>query len=265
MGGTISKFIHIINQIKLSRLSKSSVLLVLAATLLVFGFLIYLAQNWQKEKVVSAITVSGLTYLPEQEISSLIKPHVAGLSKEELPLLKELEEKVESHPFVLSATIENDKACSLNVEVTERIPVAYYKLIDGSPVFIDSTGQLIPFRHISGYVDMPIVSSRSKNVALDSMIADNAAEIIKALNQEKYNDFNYKISELVYTDSDSCFYFLSISNKKEILFGRADLINQKLNTLDKYFDSELYKKILYEKYLVDVRWENEIVLSYTGK
>jgi hypothetical protein len=249
----------------LSQLSKSTVLLVLAVVVLVFALLIYLAQDWQKDQSIQEISVTGLNHIPVKEILAIIEPEALGKSKKDLPLLKILEAKIEKHSFVRKAIIENDKAHTLNVEIKERRPVAYYRLIDGNLSYLDSSGVIIPFRHIGEYCDMPVVASRSKNVSLDSIVAADAAKIINVMNAEKYDNFNYKISELVYTDHDRSFYFRSISNKKKILFGRADLINQKLNTLDKYFKSELYRKILHENYLVDIRWENEIVLSHISR
>ncbi len=261
-GGNIFSLSNIVRRLKLSKLNKSSLLLVLAVVMMVFGVLVYLADDWKNDQPISTLNIRGLTYLPEAEIQAIIKPLIAGCADNDILLLKKFEKAVEKNPYVYKANFSREKACSLEVDIQERIPIAYYQHRDGSISYLDKKGKIIPFRHLNGYTDLPVFMSTARKIDKDSVIAKYASKIINTANHEEYSSFNYKISEIVYTDKDSSFYFRSISNKKKILFGRAILINQKLNTLDKYFKSELYKAILNEPYLVDIRWKDEVVLSH---
>lgn len=229
--------------------------------LLGFASLIILASLWQIEQGISNIEVYNLSYLPKDEILSIIEPNISDSSMTCSLILKDIEDEILKNPYIYDVNITSQKACSLKVKIIERIPIGYFQRKDGSLFYIDTTGKIIPYRYLMDYCDLPVLQSKSRKINSDSAVANSAAKILVSLNKKKYNKFNYKISELVYTDTDSTFYFYSISNKKKFLFGRAEFIEQKLNTLNKYFASELYQRVLTEPFLVDIRWKNKVVLS----
>jgi cell division protein FtsQ len=246
--------------LKISTYSKPKNLLILAIVLVAFSALVIISSNWQTKQTIDEIRISGTEYLFQNEILSIIKPFTANKS-DSLVILKRIEHAVETHPFIYKAVASFEKNHILNVKITERIPVGLYQNIDGSFKYIDKTGNFIPYRFIAKFSDLIIVTSKAKSTKNDKKIARYAAKILAVLSEQKYEDFNYKISELIYDNSNATYYLLSSAPDYKILLGRSDEIENKLDKLQEFLRSEVNSSLTDADYQLDLRWHNRIIIS----
>lgn len=248
------------SKFNLAKRSKANILLLFGAVLVVFTLLIIFSTQWKTSQKVEKIEITGTKYLSHKEIITKIKPVIKQKKAEDILLLKKIELLAETHDFVRKANASIKKNTILEVNISERIPVGYFRKKGGSIWYLDSCGEIIPFRFLSDYTDLLIVSSLSKKTKNDSMVASNAAIILTELQKSKYDDFNYILSELIYKDSDSSFYFVCADNLHKFQLGRAENVVHKLNNLKAFAASKVAKDLKITKYSVDLRWENRIII-----
>lgn len=246
--------------LKISTYSKPIVLLILVLVLIVFSALIFISLKWQTEQKIDEIRISGTEYLFQNEILSIIKPFTVNKS-DSLVILKRIERAVERHPFIEKAYASFEKNHILNVDITERIPVGLYRNKDGTFSYIDKTGKILPYRFIVKFSDLIVVTSKAKSTKGDKRIARYAAKILAMLSEQKYEDFNYKISELIYDNSNATYYLLSSAPDYKILLGRSEEIENKLNKLQEFLRSEVNSSLTDANYQLDLRWHNRIIIS----
>ncbi|MEI6088942.1 MAG: hypothetical protein WCR42_00665 [bacterium] len=246
--------------LKISTYSKPKILLILAIVLIVFSVLIIVSSKWQTKQTIDEIRITGTEYLFQNEILSIIKPFTTNKS-DSLVILRRIEHAVEHHPYIEKAVASFEKNHILNVAITERIPVGLYRSKDGTFKYIDKTGKIIPHRFIVKFSDLIVVTSKAKSPKSDKKIARYAAKILAVLAEPKYEDFNYKISELIYDNNNATYYLLSTAPDYKILLGRSDEIENKLDKLQEFLRSEVNSSLTDADYQLDLRWHNRIIIS----
>lgn len=245
---------------KISTYSKPKILLILAIVVLVFSALIYISLKWQTKQKIDEIRISGSEYLFQNEILSIIKPFISTKS-DSLVILKRIEDALEKHPFIKESVATIERNHILKVDITERTPIGLYRNKDGSFSYLDKSGRLIPHRFIVKFSDLIVVTSKSKSSKNDKKIARYAAKILTVLSNSKYEDFNYKISELVYDNRNATYYLLSSAPDYRILLGRSEEIDNKLDKLQEFLQSEVNSSLTDADYQLDLRWHNRIIVS----
>jgi len=245
---------------KVSTYSKPKILLILVAVIIVFSALIIISSKWQTKQTIDEIRITGTEYLFQNEILSIIKPFTTSKS-DSLVILKRVENALELHPYIYEAIATFEKNHILAVNIAERIPIGLYRNKDGSFNYIDKTGKLIPHRFIVKFADLIVVTSKAKSSKNDKKIARHAAKILTVLSDSKYEDFNYKISELIYDNKNATYYLLSSAPNYKILLGRSDEIVSKLDKLQEFLHSEVNSSLTDADYQLDLRWHNRIIIS----
>lgn len=258
MGGNST---NIFSRIKFTNISKSSILLIFGVVIILFALLIILSSKWHNNQEITKTNISGLKHIPKTEILSIIEPLILNRSKDKLFLLKNIEIEIEKHSFIADAVATIEKKNELNIQITERKPIGLFKKKDGIIWYLDSLGVIVPFRLISEYSDLVLVSSNSKQTRKDSLIGTKAASILNELNKYQYDDFNFLMSELIYNSYDSTFSFVCTDTRHKIQFGRSNEIHEKLKNLKKFATSQTAKDLELTNYRLDLRWRNRIIIS----
>jgi len=246
--------------LRFSNYSKPKVFITLAIVLIAFSALVFIAVNWQTKQSIDEIRISGTKYLFQNELLSIIKPFTVNKS-DSLVILKRIENALERHPYVEKAVASFEKNHILNVDITERIPIGLYRNKDGTFDYLDKTGKIIPYRFIAMFSDLIVITSKDKSTKYDKNIAQHAARILAELSEPKYEDFNYKISELIYDNTDGTYHLLSSAPDYKILLGRSDEIENKLDKLQEFLHSEVNSNLTDADYQIDLRWHNRIIIS----
>jgi len=246
--------------LKISTYSKPMIIMILVFALIVFSALIFISLKWQTEQKIDEIRITGTEYLFQNEILSIIKPFTANKS-DSLVILKRIETAVEHHPYIKKAVASFEKNHILKVDITERIPIGLYRNKDDTFSYIDKTGKFIPHRFIPRFADLIVVTSKAKSTKYDKKIALQAAKILTVLSNQKYEDFNYKISELIYDNTNATYFLLSSMPDYKILLGRSDEIQNKLDKLQEFLRSEVNSSLTDADYQLDLRWHNRIIIS----
>ncbi len=246
--------------LKISTYSKPKILVILAIVVIVFSALIFISSKWQTKQTIDEIRITGTQYLFQNEILSIIKPFTSNKT-DSLVILKRIEDALERYPYINKAYASFEKNHILKVEIAERIPIGLYRNKDESFSYIDKTGRLIPHRFIVKFSDLIVVTSKDKSSKSDKKIARHAAKILAVLSDPKYDDFNYKISELVFDNKNATYYLLSSSPDYKILLGRSDEIGTKLDKLQEFLQSEVNSSLTDADYQLDLRWHNRIIVS----
>ncbi|RQO30456.1 hypothetical protein DBR32_12895 [Taibaiella sp. KBW10] len=242
----------------------------IAATLLLgaFSFILFAATKKQSEGKILGVKVT-LKNQGEEENFLLAKDveqlfvtnnHIDILNKSIATLdLNNIEKLAETNPWVKKAEVYVDNNNKLNIEVTQRLPVARVFTAQGQSFYMDTAG-----------FEMPLSERYAYPVAVFT-------NVIKPVNDSLYNDLKRKMVYLSYilkadtfwndqvtqveVSNDGRFNFYTTIGKQKILFGDTTNAHSKLNNLYSFY-REVSNKIGWNKYqTLDVRFKDQVVAS----
>lgn len=139
--------------------------------------------------------------------------------------LEEISKKIENHPYIYKAEVNRILPNKLSVEYIERKPYASLKYIE-SYVLTDKYGYILEILKENTYPDLPIIYG----IETDEFIPGNRLEGLANLKFEntvylletaEHVSFDYKISEINYTDSENIKFSMNNSNV-QIVYGAIE-------------------------------------------
>ena len=215
--------------------------------LLIIYIIVSLGMYVYKEKV-HRYEISGLNYYKEIDIIRI-------LELEDYPVLlslnrKELKEKLESDPLIISANIKYGLDFSLKIEIEENTPVL---MIKSSKNVVLRDGNQIPYEDRFGALPMLLNNTPTESLVA---LAENLSKVDSGI--------LYMISEITYTPYNSSNtlldnnrFLLSMSDKNQVYINakNCEWLNEYLNVIANnritdagtfYFDGKS-GKMIYKK------------------
>ena len=208
------------------------------------------------------ITVRGNDYLNRDQIieSSIIPkyPNLLNLN------IKTIQERIENHPFIKSAIVSREFPSSLNIDVVERLPLAYIN--NASQMYlVDSEGIVLPVRKGQFDFDVPILSGFNSdenlypigNRSLSQKVLESVSFLTEIKNNHTvlYND----LSEVQISTADE--YILCLSKYPTKIYLGVNEISNQLSILHKFSIMLNNKRSLHDFHYVDLRYKNQVIVK----
>lgn len=172
--------------------------------------------------------------------------------------LRRIEKQTLANPWVADAKVYIDNNNLLQIEVTERKPVARIFELNGGTFYMDSSLAEMPVIHGNNYsepvfTNVFFVKNDSLNQALKAKIAFMADLIGKS------SFWNAQIEQIV-VNGDQTFNLIPLlGTNQKILFGDTCRANEKLLDLFAFYKS-IMPKIGWNSYrILDLRYSGQIV------
>ena len=148
-------------------------------TLLILAFTSIAATTWHDRQEVSTVEVIGATDLSREAVT-LVLDSCVHVQRRAL-VLSDVRARIESIPFVRSASVYFSDVRGLTAEVNERTPVAHIVMDDGTLRYVDAYGIVLPptREHVDNC--LPVVSG----VNAPEHHADRVRALVQVLNQAK--------------------------------------------------------------------------------
>ena len=134
----------------------------IVVSLLAVVFLGLVATQWRDRQSISSINIHGATGLSINAVRA-IADIFAGKQIETVSLA-DVREKVETLSYVRSAVVHLSGIRSLDVIISERMPVGHVVRSDGSLRYVDQTGAVLPEAPIRTSHNVPLVRSSNGSV-----------------------------------------------------------------------------------------------------
>jgi cell division protein FtsQ len=237
--------------------------------LLVIGFgLVLLAASYRqgtlpvKDIQVHLNEEGPNTFLQKKDIKDLIrndknvKMDLTSIDKLDLARIEKI---AETNPWVANAEIYIDNRDILQMDITQREPIARIFCADGSGFYIDSTLKEMPVK--LGYAFPAPVFTNVRLLRQDSMnkiLMQKIASLSKAINKDSF--WNAQI-EQIEVQPDQTFVLIPLLGNQRIILGDTSGLKNKLDNLFAFYQ-QVPGKIGWNAYqTLDLRFENQIIAA----
>ncbi|HVZ37756.1 MAG TPA: cell division protein FtsQ/DivIB [Candidatus Kapabacteria bacterium] len=261
-----------------------------STALLIAGVLVGLvmvANRWARREELRSIRIVGRTILDSAEIMryAAIGPHTV---LEQLDL-DSVEHRVLKHPFIERASAYRGENGTLVMEIAERLPVAVM-IVNGSPVYLDSTGVMLPYRFSSTGFDLPLLAGIEQNAPRDTaaaaaasahapaagparvaagpaaaMVPDSAhaREALAVLASiRRYDEGLYRQISEVHREPSGEYTLVMSDGAVPVLAGTPAEIVPRLKKLDRFMTTVLAARGAEQAEQIDLRWKGEVVVRW---
>lgn len=168
----------------------------------------------------------------------------------------EIENEIETHPYIYQATITRSLPDKLKVEYKEREPYTFLKYIE-SYVLMDKYGSILEVKQANDMPDLPIIYGIEEEEFVAGQKLDGVANlkfenIVYLLETATHIGFDYTISEINYTDTEEMRISINEMNI-EIVYGTIErnILNDKMTYLN-----EVLKELENKKGTLDISSSN---------
>lgn len=230
--------------------------------------LVIVANRWAKKEETQSIRIIGRTILDSAEIMRYAAvPDTVPFRKLDLHAI---EERVESHPFIVRAQVYREENETLVLEIAERAPVAV-TFVGGAPVYIDSLGVPLPYRFSSAGFDLPVLAGIERERAaastdsaglanLDSVRTRESLGVLAAM--RNYDDALYRQISEVRREPDGEYLLFTADGAVPVKAGHAVDIAGRLRKLDLFLTTVLAARGSSDAASVDLRWKGQVVVRW---
>ncbi|MBS1911836.1 MAG: cell division protein FtsQ/DivIB [Bacteroidetes bacterium] len=267
-----------------------------STALLIAGVLVGLvmvANRWARKEELRSIRIVGRTILDSAEIMryAAIGPHTV---LEQLDL-DSVEHRVLKHPFIERASAYRGENGTLVMEIAERLPVAVM-IVNGSPVYLDSMGVMLPYRFSSTGFDLPLLAGIERNVPAgiernvprdtaaaapargpaagparvaagpaaavvpDSARAHEALGVLATI--KRYDEGLYRQISEVHREPSGEYTLVMSDGAVPVLAGTPAEIVPRLKKLDRFMTTVLAARGAEQAEQIDLRWKGEVVVRW---
>lgn len=249
----------------ISKSKMPRILIGLALVCLIGGLLIVatLQKGSQHLSKISFVNKTGIqSYLNEETLNQILSKAFAGDLKN-LPISKinieNIEATLQASPWIQNAEVYIDNKRQLNVEITERKPVARIFANDGKSYLLDSTAFVMPAEQtlpmlIPVFTNVPYLGKDEMSKKLGTAIAYLGSIIASD------SFWNAQITQIEVLPNGQ-FEMATLIGKHKIIFGDTTSAKDKLNKLFVFYSKGLTQLgwSRYEK--VDVKYKGQVVTS----
>ena len=222
---------------------------------------VVVANSWNKGLVVKDISTRGNKILTSSEIVS-----TAGIEKGQKLYSMNLDaarKRVESNPYVLTASLVRDVPGRVTIVVQERVPIAL--LHADRHVLIDSAGIILPEVKEGKVFDLPFLTGVTLSPDCKPGTTIHSAPVREALSllsgaQRVSDDLFHRISE-VHVASDGELLCYTSESGVPVMFGQGS-IPEKLAKFDSFWKQEVDREGVQTLQYVDLRFEDQVVARW---
>jgi cell division septal protein FtsQ len=200
---------------------------------------------------LNRIEVTGTHKTKPEEITKYIRE---GQQNAVFADLTSIKLGLENHPWIKSAVIWRELPGTIRVHITERHPTAL--ILSGNLFLVDLDGRVIDtFDHDPEYASLPVITGINE-VSNEEQIR-HALQFVSALSED--TSVLRQVSEINYYDGENTIIYL-----KGFSFGLLVSKDGILPMIKKFIDySDVVKKNFSDVKVVDLRYQNQIILKHT--
>jgi cell division protein FtsQ len=238
-----------------------------AVLVIVFMIALVAASNRQNNDTIKNIKVNlnedhDFAFLRTEDIINLlIKSRHIDLDKTPIDKLdlKLMEEIAKTNPWVEQAEVFVDNREVLNVNITQREPIARMFDVNGRSYYMDSMLHTMPVSvgyayPVPVFTDVPVLAKDSIQKALNAKIAYLSERIGR-------DSFWHAQVTQIEVQPDQTFIMIPLFGDQKLLLGDTSDLNLKLNNLFAFYKN-ISPKIGWDKYqTLDVRFKGQVVAS----
>lgn len=210
---------------------------------------------------VNHYSYKGYTHIKKPEYEALIHDITQKLPSE--IKLTEIQDRIESHPYVKATRVSHRYPSTIQIEIVERQPIA---VLNGEPmVFLDEECYVMPDLDNIADLRIPILSNYNPNPDLypngdraRSIKVQESIQLLKKI-QKEYGSLYLNISEISLNTDDE-FIIVLIDHPTKIRLGRNDIWS-KLLVLREFEAAIQGKKVLTDYAYLDMRYNNQVIVK----
>ncbi len=226
-------------------------------------FTVLRIHHWMRQSqmfTLQDVIVSGNRLLSTDEILNLLKvdPDTRLTDLD----LRKVQHILEGHPYIETALVSRRFPSTLQIEVVERIPIAY---LAGSRLYaVDEQGVLLPFIQSNALGSLPVINGLKDfpervGEAIPSDRIKQAIELIHAIRIVDM-DMYQRLSEVGFNRQKG-FVLYFTDSRFPVYMGFNDFL-QRVQKAKAFFEQvkkeKRYRKIRY----VDVRFDDQVVARF---
>ena len=180
--------------------------------------------------------------------------------------MRAMESVLKNDPWVADAQLYVDNSRTLNIVVTQRLPVARIFEQGGHSYFIDTTLSTMPLTpnfvyYTSVVTNVPVLGNDSASISLKKQLV----KIVREIQMDTF--WNAQVSQII-VDSALSFELVPVLGDQRIIFGDTTRAREKFDNLYAFYRNVL-NRIGWDHYeTLDVRFKGQVVASpalpYTG-
>lgn len=215
-----------------------------------------------KDLVVHIKGADEHLFIDEQQVIGYLKSLAAieGAPLRTIPLRK-LEESLEKNPWIYKAELFFDNLAVLNINITERQPIARIFTLQGNSFYIDSAAVRLPLSNRLSAKVPYFTGFASDNALLskpDSLVLYDIKQIGMALTNDS---FMLAQTSQINVLPNRTFEMIPLIGNQTILLGRAEKLQEKFAKLFAFY-KQVWSKSGFEVYSkIDLRFDGQVVAT----
>ena len=240
---------------------------VVSLVLIIFSAILIAANLKQSDKPIAGTRVTlkhqdrEENFLKTKDVEGLISQQGINVANQTIASINvdEIERIVQSNPWIKDAQVFVDNKGILNIEVTQRLPVARIFARDGTSFYIDTAGFEMPLSQNYAY-SVPVFTNYAKQ-ANDSINEHNKRSMVYLSSIIKEDSFwNAQITQ-VDMEGVNNFNFYTTLGRQKVRFGDASAAVEKLDNLMSFY-KDVSNKIGWDRYnVLDVRFKGQVLAT----
>jgi cell division protein FtsQ len=177
-----------------------------------------------------------------------------------------IEDALRADPWIEEAQVFMDNNENLNINITQRVPVARLFLQSGESCYMDRTLHTMPLTphfvfYTAAVTNVPALTNDSASQSLKTQLY----KVVRTLQADTF--WNSQTTQIV-IDSPGCFELMPVLGNQRILLGDTSRLREKLDNLFAFYKNVL-NRIGWDKYeVLDLRFRNQVIgkpsLPYHG-
>ncbi len=231
------------------------------AGVMVFVFLVVVAMQWRDAVRVHAVQVQGCSAIEAGEILDLADIPLDSLRFDQIDF-DEVEQRVEQHPFVHSASLMSRGADELALRIRERVPAAYLVHRARGLHFIDDEGEILQHRFTSQSWDLPVLSGFEAEDGFNRAALDDALALGRRLRAAGDHVFA-GISE-IRRENNGNFTLICADGATPIYLGRNFADADQIGKLRAWWRTPERRDSTVKFDYIDLRWNGQLVVKKRG-
>ncbi|MGM0545823.1 MAG: cell division protein FtsQ/DivIB [Bacteroidota bacterium] len=226
----------------------------IAGAVLVLGLAVIAGLYWSSTMTVQKVQYSGNHFVSEEDLDLVEVP--TGISPDSIDF-GDVRNRFEALPYVKQADISVEPNGKINVNISERQPIALL-VDDDSKIYVDAEGIRLPIVKDKA-VDRPIVYGFNTKPMQDTLQSDDFKTIADFLTTVQDNPVaDASISEVAWSSSNEGVIALTNQNGVKLIFGKEDFRNR-LRNWEAFYGEVIKKKGIEKMRSIDLRFEGQIV------
>ncbi|MEJ5960625.1 cell division protein FtsQ/DivIB [Pedobacter immunditicola] len=202
-------------------------------------------------------------FIEREEVDALLLQSQGTLIGRDLQQinLNEIEEKMESNPYIAAAKIYADMDGVIHIEIKQRQPVLRVINAGDQDFYIDRFGLKMPVSAnftanvlvATGNIDEPF------NGRLDSLSTKKGRDLYKAAFYIKEDTLWHAQIEQIYVDERKDMVLIPRVGNQRIILGNADSLDVKMNNLLAFY-KKVMPKVGWDTYkTINIKYTNQVI------